>query len=135
MCKIEAIKLHIQAIKDQIYILVYLPLTEPMRKDCIDNLKILGCKYDNTKDVIEECHKIMRSTVGIMKNQLNMLESTVNKKSENIRRSFEADLVAIENVLMRPLPNDVSLRYFREATKSAKLKSEANQKSMRKNGK
>lgn len=134
-CKIEALKLHIQAIKDQIYVLVYMPLTDKMKSECSENLKILGCKYDIEKDIVDECHRIMKSNIGILKNQLNMLEDTVIKKSEGIKKSFEADLVAIENVLMRPLHTDVTLRYFREASKSAKSKSEANQKLSKKNGK
>lgn len=134
-CKIEALKLHIQAIKDNMYVLIYLPLTDTLKKEIIFNLSELGCKWEDDKDIIDNCHRIAKSNIALLNNQVKMLEDTVSKKVTDIKSSFEADLIAIENVLMRQISENVSLRYFREATKSAKSKSEANQKITRKNGK
>lgn len=134
-CKIEALKLHIQAIKDNMYVLIYLPLTQTLKDDLISNLSELGCKWEDDKDIIDNCHRIAKSNIAILSNQVKIIEDAVSKKGTNIKTSFEADLVSIENVLMRPISENVSLRYFREATKSAKAKSEANQKITSKNGK
>lgn len=134
-CKIEALNLHIQAIKDNMYVIVYLPITEAIKEEVIRNLLDLGCKWENEKGIIDNCHRIAKSNIAILSNQVKILQDTVKQKSESIKSTFESDLVAIENVLMRPISEDVSLRYFREATKSAKAKSEANQKITQKNGK
>lgn len=134
-CKIAVMELHIQAVRDHLYLLTSLSLTESNKKELAESLKELGVKIDVSKNIIDECHRVLKSDLGIMKNKLNMLISSEPKKQEHIKRSFESDLVAVENVLMRPLPDNVSLIYFREATKSAKEKSEANKKSVKRNGK
>jgi len=134
-CKTEYLRLNIQAIKDNMQVLLYTPTSESQKEELATILKELGVKIDIKKDIVEECHRVLKSDLGIMKNKLNMLIASEPKKQESIKRTFESDLVAVENILMRPLPDNVSLIYFREAVKSAKQKSEANKKSMRKNGK
>jgi len=134
-CKTEHLKLQIQAIKDNMQVLLYTTTSESQKEELATILKELGVKIDIKKDIVEECHRVLKSDLGIMKNKLNRLIASEPKKQESIKRTFESDLVAVENILMRPLPDNVSLIYFREAVKSAKQKSEANKKSMRKNGK
>ena len=116
-------------------VLLYTTTSESQKEELATILKELGVKIDIKKDIVEECHRVLKSDLGIMKNKLNRLIASEPKKQESIKRTFESDLVAVENILMRPLPDNVSLIYFREAVKSAKQKSEANKKSMRKNGK
>lgn len=134
--KMIMLKLKIRKIKDCIHALMYV-----IPFECIDEKKTikislnhLGVNYDISKNTIDECHRILKSDIGILKNQLNFLLSSIPKHKDSIKRTFEDDLSAIMKVLGFSLPSDLTMYMYLSHLKTVKSISESSNKKQ-KNGK
>lgn len=135
--KIKLLDLKIHKIRECIYALMYVVPGECVeeKKTIQEALKKLDVKYDIEKNTVDECHRILKSNIGILKNQLNMLLSAMPAQKEKIHKVFEEDLSQIMRVLGFSIPVDLSMYLFLSHVNSAKEISEANKKLSIKNGK
>lgn len=136
--KIRLLELKIQKVRDCIYALMYVVPGEMIeeKKSIQESLKKLGVKYDISKNTIDECHRILKSDIGILKNQLNMILAGIPAQKEKVKKVFEEDLSQIMRVLGFSIPADLSMYLFLSHVQTAKEISEANKKSIsKKNGK
>lgn len=132
--KISIIELKIQKIKDCIYSLMYVIPPELIEEKKIikSALKELGVKYDIDKDTVDQCHRMLKSDIGILNNQLSMLSASLPIKKEEVKRTFEDDLSSIMRVLGFSVPVDISMYLYLSHLKTVKNISESNKN---KNGK
>lgn len=133
--KTAYLNLKIRLIKDCIHALMYVIPHENIEEKKIiqGSLKALNVKYDYNKNTIDECHRMLKSDIGIIKNQLNMIAVDIKAKDESIQRTFEDDLSSIMKILGFSVPVDLSMYLYLSHLKTVKAISESSKK-QNKNG-
>jgi len=137
--KVKLLELKIHKIRECVFALMRVIPGELIEEKKIiqEALKKLDVKYDYTKNTVEQCHRIIKSDLGILRNQLNMILSSIPEQKEKVIKVFEEDLSQIMRVLGFSIPADLSMYLFLSHANTAKEISEANKKSITKskNGK
>jgi len=133
--KLAFLELKIRKIKDCIHALMYIiPYECIQEKQTIQGaLKSLSVKYDPSKNTIDECSRILKSDIGMLKNQINIILSGIPKSKESIKRTFEDDMSSIMRVLGFSVPIDISMYLYLSHLKTVKSISESSNKKQ-KNG-
>jgi len=89
----------------------------------INLIKGVNVRFDINKDPLDEIIRIQQKVLGSLQNDLNFELSKEKDTKEDVKYHFEEDLVSIENVLERSVPEDMTLRKFVFLKKSAIEKS------------
>ena len=95
--------------------LVYqlIPLDDKRRKKLKGQLKDLGFKL--TSEKAKDIENQFKSFIGQVKNQIQIAETNIVNKSDNKEQfSYERVIVSFEQVLDRPISEDISLSKFAE---------------------
>jgi hypothetical protein len=146
-CKIGRIAAIIELVEMILYHICTSNLTTEERLESIEELnrieekpetkyskvKLL-VKFDINKPFWEEINRVQNVVLGQLRTELKFLLLTEKKEGNNVKYSFEKELVSIENVLGRAIDDNVSLKKYIHLKKSAELKAKPQPKSY-KNGK
>jgi len=125
-CKVENIRKTINMVETCLHhitfsIMTHDELLEAIR--VINLIKGVNVRFDINKDPLDEIIRIQQKVLGSLQNDLNFELSKEKDTKEDVQYHFEEDLVSIENVLERSVPEDMSLRKFVFLKKSAIEKS------------
>ena len=125
-CKVENIRKTINIVETCLHHITFSIMTSDELLEAIrviNLIKGVNVRFDINKDPLDEIIRIQQKVLGSLQNDLNFELSKEKDTKEDVKYHFEEDLVSIENVLERNVPEDMSLRKFVFLKKSAIEKS------------
>lgn len=120
--RIAVLSMNIGFIESMIHAIACVPMIVSERLELIkilNDTNLIKPQFNTDKPILEEINRV-QLRVKAMKNELNIILGSEKKTNDNVKYSFEKEVVSIENILGRGIDNnDLTLRKYIELKKSA----------------